>query len=82
MISEFMIDIIFGILTALLSVLPDITWSVDVSSFTPFFQILNAVCYLLPMGAISSIVSMVIGLTVFRVVISIVKTIWSLLPVV
>jgi len=82
MISEFMLNILFSILNGLLSVLPDISWTVDVDKFAPFFQIIAVAGYLLPMGTIVTIVGLVMAITVFRIIISIVKTIWDLLPIV
>lgn len=82
MISEFIIDILFSILSGLLSILPDISWSVDVSRFSTFFQIIGVAGYLLPMDTIITLVGLVMAITLFRIVISIVKTIWDLLPIV
>ena len=82
MISEFFINIIYGLVSGMLSGLPEITWSVETSSFEFFLNTVRVAGYLLPVETVSSIFSLVVGLTVFRILISIPKTIWNLLPLV
>lgn len=82
MVVEGLMDIIFGIVEGLLSLLPDISWNVDGTVFDIFFDVLEMVCYLLPMGTVVTIFYLVISLTMFKVVISLIKTIWDLLPIV
>lgn len=82
MISEFFINIIFSLVSGMLSGLPEITWSVDTSSFQFFLDVIRVAGYLLPVKTVSSIFSLVVGLTVFRILVSIPKTIWNLLPLV
>ena len=81
MVTEFLIEIIYNIVVGLLSLLPDISWDVDSSVFSYFIGILQAAGYMLPMGTVSTIVGLIVALTTFRVVISVVRTIWDLLPV-
>lgn len=82
MVTEFIIDLVYNIVSGLLSILPDISWDVDSSIFSYFIGILQAAGYMLPMGTVSTIVGLIVSLTVFRIVISLVRTIWDLLPVV
>ena len=82
MISEFMLNILFNLVSGMLSILPDISWNVDLSVLQPFFDIISVACYLLPMPTVVAIVTLVLALTMFRIIISIVKTVWDLLPIV
>ena len=82
MISEFFLNVIFTIVSGLLSILPDMSWTIDSTAFEAFLDIIRAVGYMLPMNTVSAIAGVVISLTVFRFVISIVRTIWDLLPLV
>lgn len=82
MVSEFFITIIFNLVSGMLSLLPDVTISVDSTAFDYFLGVIDVACYLLPMGTISAILGVIVTLAVFRVVISIIKTIWSLFPLV
>ena len=80
MISEFLLNIVFGIASGALSLAPDITWNVDTSAFSYVRDIIAVVGYLLPMDTVVAIVSLIIGFTVFRFVIALIRTVWDLLP--
>lgn len=81
MISEFLLNIVFGIVNGLLVLVPDISWSVDTSWMSAFVSVLKMVFYLLPMHTVIQIITLIIALTIFRFIISLIKTIWELLPV-
>lgn len=80
MIVEGILNGVFAIVEALLRLLPDISWNLDTTAFNVFLDILEMVCYLLPMPTIVTIVTLVIGLVTFRIIISLIRTIWELLP--
>ena len=82
MISEFFINIIFGIVTGLMSLLPDIQWSVDTTAFQYFLDVIKVVGYLLPADAVMTVVGLIIDLTILRFVVALIKTLWDLLPLV
>lgn len=82
MIVESILDLFFGILSGIFGMLPEITWSIDTSAFQTFVGTLDVVMYLLPMQTVVMMISIVIWITVFRIVISLIKTLWELLPVV
>lgn len=80
MITEFLLDIVFNIVSNLFSLAPDITWSVDTGFFGYVKTFLSLAGYLLPMGTVITIVNLIIAITVFKVFIALGKTIWDLLP--
>lgn len=82
MIFEFLMDIIFGIISRFLGLIPIVNWPSMGGSYSTAISIVSSVLYLLPVGAISSIITLIIGFTIFRIVISFIKTIWDLLPIV
>lgn len=82
MISEFLLNIVFKIVSGLLSLLPPIDFSVDSSAFEYFLGIVRVVSYMLPMRTVSVIVGLIVSLTIFRIVIAFIKSIWDLLPLV
>lgn len=82
MIGEFILNIVFGIVEGLLALLPDMSWSIEVSKFSAFASVIRTVTYLLPMDTVTAILSIIIAITVFKVIISLIKTIWELLPIV
>ena len=82
MIIEAIFNAIFKAIDVMLSFLPDISWEVDGTVFDVFFDVLEMVCYLLPMNTIITIFGIVVGVTVFKAIVSLIKTIWDLLPIV
>ena len=80
MISEFFLNIVFGIVSGFFALLPDVTWSVDSSAFSYFMSILKVAGYVFPWGTVVAIASLIVGLSIFRVVIAFIKSIWDLLP--
>ena len=82
MITESILDAVFGALSGLLSLLPDISWEVDGSAFDIFLDILEMVCYMLPMDTVGTIFGLIVSITIFRIIISIIKSLWELLPIV
>ena len=82
MIGEFLLDIAFGILSGLLSMLPDFSWNVDTSAFSYFLSILQVAGYIFPWGTVLRIIGIIFSISVIRIVISVIKTIWDLLPLV
>lgn len=58
------------------------SWTLDTS---PYLQgltnFLHVIYYVLPMGKLSPIIICFVGLMAFRIVISIIKTLWDLLPI-
>jgi len=81
MIGEFVLNIVFSIVSGFLSLLPDFEFAVDSSAFDYFLGIVRVASYMLPMGTVSIILGLIVHLTIFRIVISFIKTIWDLLPV-
>ena len=50
--------------------------------FMGLAEILHVVYYILPIGKLTPIIVTIVAILGFRIVISIVKTIWALLPIV
>lgn len=82
MIGEFILDIVFTVVTGIFSLFPmDISWNVGAGAIAPFMNVVSSVCYFLPMGTVSAIVSLIVSFGIFRAVIRLVVTIWDLLPI-
>ena len=77
-----MINIVFTIVSGFLSLLPDVSWSVETTAFEYFLSILKIAGYMFPWGTVVAICSMIVALSIFRVVIAFIKSIWDLLPLV
>ena len=80
MISEFFLNIIFKFLSGMLNLRPDVSWSVDTTAFSYFLDIVRIVGYLVPAQTVYAIITLIVAFTVFRIIISLIKTIWDLLP--
>lgn len=80
MIGEFFLNIVFGIVSGIFELMPDFSWSVETTAFEYFMDILGLVGYMFPWNTVVAIVSLIFGLSIFRVVISVIKSIWDLLP--
>ena len=78
MVAEGLLNIVFLCLRGLLALLPDVSWSTG--SVSSFMDYVSMACYLFPMNTIVTIMGLVITLMVFRIVVSIIKTIWDVLP--
>lgn len=82
MIAEFTLNIVFNIVSGMLGLLPDVSWSVETTAFEYFLDVIRVAGYLLPADTISAIIALIIVLLNFRIVIAIIRTIWDLLPIV
>lgn len=82
MIADGMYGIIFTLLDKILALLPDVSWSVDSGAMSYFISMLQVVFYLLPMDTVVQIVGIVITITVFRILVALVRTVWAVLPIV
>lgn len=80
MISEFVLDIVFRLVSGTFELLPDISWSVDTSAFQFLLSFLRCAAYLLPWNTVLAIISLIVSLSVFRIIIAVVKAVWDLLP--
>ena len=80
MIVEGIFNLLFGLLNGLLSFLPDVSWTVQADMFTKFFDVVRVVGYLLPMGTVFDILSVIVILIVFRTVVALIRTLWDMIP--
>lgn len=82
MVTETLFDMVFALVMGLLSLLPNVSWPVNASLITNALEWLHVVCYILPLGTIKAILAIIVVLQAFRIVISLIKTIWGILPIV
>lgn len=80
MITEFFIDCGFGILDGLFSLLPEIEWNVNTTAFDYAGDILDMICYLLPIGTITAIITLILGIAFLRIAISFIRTVVGMIP--
>lgn len=82
MITESILGLVLSVLHGIMTLVPDIDITVPADFATSAIQYLNVAFYILPMGTVFSICSLIVLLQVFRIAVSLVKTIWALLPLV
>lgn len=82
MVTTTLIQGILAIVSGFFSILPDIAWNVNSGNFQSFLNIVGSICYLLPLGTINAIIALNVGFIIFKSIISLIKTIWDVLPIV
>lgn len=83
MIVDGILLVLQGVLSILLAPLEVINIGIDfVSSIPVVSSFLQIVAYILPWSNILPILLIIISIFAFRILISLIKTIWSLLPLV
>ena len=80
MITELLIDILFGVTSGLFSILPDVSWDVNTSAFEYLRSAIEMICYLLPLGTIKAIIAAIISIAIFRAFVALFWVIRDLLP--
>lgn len=82
MVVEALLSPVFALISSLLSLIPDIHIEASADTILAAAQYWTCAAYILPMGTIIAIIGLNVGLQGFRIVVSLIKTIWSLLPIV
>lgn len=80
MVTDKLLDIVFNFLESILDKLPVMNISVDLSVINGFLNIVGSVLYFFPWQKVAPILAIILLLQVWRILISIIKTIWSVLP--
>lgn len=80
MIIEVLFNIFFGAIEVLLNLLPDIDWDFSLTISDTFVNAIHTVGYILPMSYILPLLSVIVTILVFKIVVSIVKTIMDIIP--
>lgn len=82
MVVDVIINGIFGILNVLLLPLDVINFGVDLITIEPVMQFFRMAVFLIPVQELMPIFLFFVSMMGFRIVVSIIKTIWDLLPIV
>lgn len=80
MITEAILNLLFGLADKSLALLPDIYWTVDTSALDFAHDALSMVAYLLPINAVKQIISLILAITLFRIAIAVARTIMGFIP--
>lgn len=82
MITDVILNAIFGIVNVLLLPLEVINFGVDIITLEPVIQFFKMAVFLIPVAQLMPIFLFFVSMMGFRIVVSIIKTIWDLLPIV
>lgn len=82
MITDNLMGIVFSFLEKLLDKLPIMNMDVDFSVLNGFLDVLGFALYFFPWAKVVPIVGLILLLQVWRVIISIIRVIWEVLPIV
>ncbi len=82
MIINLFLGVLQGIVNILLAPLSVLNFLIDVTSHIAIVQgFVKVVAYLFPWNQLLPLVSFIVGMFIFRSVVSLIKTIWELLPI-
>lgn len=82
MISEFLFNRIFDIVSGIFTMLPEFEWTIDLTTIEPFLDVFHTITYFFPMQIVGVIFLFYIWKQNYRLCIAILRTIWEILPVV
>ena len=80
MILKLVMGLLLYIADFLLLLLPDISGFVYSDIFTGFCDLVRSVAYFFPTDTIVTIFGVILGFYTFRLIITLLKTIWGILP--
>ena len=82
MIIEAVLNIVFGLVEGVLSLVPAVEWNVNASFFSSALDFVRLACYMLPMDTIIQIIMIINLIMGWRIAIALLRTIWDVLPLV
>lgn len=80
MIISGIIYVLFSIVRGLLTLVPDYSWNADSVTLTNFYEAIRLVFYFFLVDVVISIVTIIVAVNTVRIFISLIKTIWQLIP--
>ena len=80
MIIAGLLYVLFSLVKGILTLIPDYAWKVDSVALTNFYEAIRMVFYIVPKDVVISIIGITIVLTNIKIGVSVIKTIWQILP--
>lgn len=81
MVVEGLLSVVFGFINILLLPLSVIDIGLDILTLEPVIQFFNMAMYLIPFKDLMPIFMFFVSMMSFRIIVSLIKTIWDLLPI-
>lgn len=80
MITDKILDLVFGFVNNILDALPIMDISADLSVLNAFLDIVGAALYFFPWQKVVPILGIIMMLQAWRILVSVIKAVWQLLP--
>ncbi|MCM1184999.1 MAG: hypothetical protein NC251_13475 [Lachnoclostridium sp.] len=80
MITEFFCDILFGLYNFIFDKLPVMDWELPADSLEAFLSYLDMAAYFVPIAVIGQILFIILYIELFKIGVSLVRMVWSILP--
>ena len=80
MIIAGLLYVLFSLVKGILTLIPDYAWNVDSVALTNFYEAIRMVFYIVLKDVVISIIGITIVLTNIKIGVSVIKTIWQILP--
>ena len=80
MITEAILNLLFGVADKALGMLPEISWTVDTSAWDYLHDIMSMCAYLLPLRTIKNIIAMLLAILGFRILVALWRAVLGLIP--
>lgn len=81
MITDFIIQLIFKIFMFFVDGKEPLRFNIDSSVYEYIKDFVAFIFYILPIEGLKPIFSIIVSIIVFRITISVIKTIWNLVPI-
>jgi hypothetical protein len=81
MIGDAAVNIFYNIFMSFFGAYEPLRFNVDSSVFDTLTNFLAFIFYILPIEGLKPIITIVVSITAFRILVSVVKTLWDLLPI-
>ena len=82
MITDSLLNVVFGIVNFILSPVSLVEWGFYLFYLSPLHDILRIIYFVIPIDKIFPIIVFIISMFIFRAIIALIKTIWDILPIV
>lgn len=80
MISDLIVSLIYNIFMFIVNGREPLRFNIESSVYEFIHDFMAFLFFILPIGGLKRIFSIIVSIIVFRIIIAIVKTIWDLLP--
>lgn len=81
MITDFIFGVVYNLFMFLVDGKEPLRFNVDSSVYEFVKDFIAFIFYILPIQGLKPIITIIVSIIVFRVTVSVIKTIWNLLPI-